>query len=175
MKKQEKSFFVQNLTEELKSSNSWVLIDYSGLNVKAQQELKKKLKEVGARMAVVKNTLFKLAGESAKAPKEILSDSALAGPTALIISEDDPIAPLQILGKFALEHEFPHLKVGIIEGSYQDKDSLIRLSKLPSKEILVGQAVGAIGAPLYGIVGALQGNLQKLIYVLQEASNRKLS
>ena len=168
MKKAEKSFFIQNLTEELKGSNSWVLIDYSGLNVKTQQELKSKLKEVGARMAVVKNTLFKLAGESAKAPKEILSDSALAGPTALIISEDDPIAPLQILGRFALEHELPHLKVGVIEGSYQDKDSLIKLSKFSSKEILVGQAVGAIGAPLYGIVGALQGNLQKLIYLLNE-------
>lgn len=168
MKKAEKSFFIQNLTEELKGASSWVLIDYSSLNVKAQQELKSKLKEVGARMTVVKNTLFKLAGESAKAPKEILSDSALAGPTALIISEDDPIAPLQILGKFALEHEFPHLKVGIIEGSYQDKDSLIRLSKLPSKEILVGQAVGTIGAPLYGIIGALQGNLQKLVYILSE-------
>lgn len=168
MKKAEKSFFIQNLTEELKGSNSWVLIDYSGLNVKAQQELKSKLKEVGARMAVVKNTLFKLAGESAKAPKEILSDSVLAGPTALIISEDDPIAPLQILGRFALEHELPHLKVGVIEGSYQDKDSLIKLSKFSSKEILVGQAVGAIGAPLYGIVGVLQGNLQKLIYLLNE-------
>ncbi len=168
MKRTEKSIFVENLTEELKGANSWVLIDYSGLNVKTQQELKKKLKEVGARMAVVKNTLFKLAGESAKAPKEILSDSALAGPTALIISEDDPFAPLQILGTFTLEYEFPHFKVGVIEGSYQDKNSLIKLSKLPSKEILVGQAVGAIGAPLYGIVGALQGNLQKLIYILNE-------
>lgn len=168
MKKAEKSFFIQNLTEELKGSNSWVLIDYSGLNVKAQQELKSKLKEVGARMAVVKNTLFKLAGESANAPKEILSDSVLAGPTALIISEDDPLAPLQILGKFALEHELFHLKVGVIEGSYQDKDSLIKLSKFSSKEILAGQAVGAIGAPLYGIVEALQGNLQKLIYLLNE-------
>lgn len=166
MKKQEKSFFVQNLTEELRGANSVVLIDYSGLNVKTQQELKSKLKEVGARMAVVKNTLFKLAGESAKAPKEVLSDSVLAGPTALIISESDPIAPLQVLGKFALEHELPHLKVGVIEGSFQNKDSLTRLSKLPSRDILEGQAVGTIGAPLYGIVGVLQGNLQKLVYVI---------
>lgn len=166
MKKQEKSLFVQNLTEELKGSSSVVLIDFSGLNVKTQQELKKRLKEVGAKMVVVKNTLFKLAGEKAKSPKEMLSDTVLKGPTALVLTEDDPIAPLQILGKFALEHKLPHLKVGIIDGSYQDEDSLIRLSKLPSKEILEGQVVGTIGAPLHGIVGVLQGNLQKLIYIL---------
>ncbi len=166
MKKSEKSFFVANLTEELKGASSVVLVDYSGLNVKAQQDLKNKLREVGGKMLVVKNTLFKLAGEGAKVPKETLSDTALSGPTALVITEKDPIAPLQILGKFALEHDIPQLKVGVIEGSFQNKDTLVALSKLPSKEVLEGLVIGTIGAPLYGIVSTLQGNLQKLVYVL---------
>lgn len=169
MKKAEKGFFVQNLTEELKEASSIVLVDHSGLNVKAQQELKKRLREVNAKMLVVKNTLFKLAGASAKVPKETLTDTALAGPTALVMTEDDPIAPLQVLGKFAQEHEIPQLKVGIIEGKFQDNEQLITISKLPSKEVLVGQAVGAIGSPLYGIVRVLQGNMQKLISILEQA------
>ena len=169
MKKQEKSIFVQNLVEELKGASSVVLVDYSGLNVKAQQDLKKKLREVNAKMLVVKNTLFKLAGKSAKVPRETLTDTVLTGPVALVITEEDPIAPLQVLGKFAAEHEIPQLKVGVIEGSFQDKETLVRLSKLPTKEILVGQVVGSIGAPLYGIVGVLHGNLQKLISILEQA------
>lgn len=166
MKKSEKTFFVQNLIEELKGATSVVLVDYAGLNVQAQQKLKKQLAQVGAKLVVVKNTLFKLAGESAKVPKETLADSVLSGPTALVISEEDPIAPLQVLGQFASEHEIPQLKVGIIEGKFQDKEELINLSRLPSKEILVGQAIGAIGGPLYGIVRVLQGNLEKLVYIL---------
>lgn len=166
----EKSIFVENLTEELKSVNSIVLVDYSGLSVKAQQDLKKKLKEVNAKMLVVKNTLFKLAGESAKIPKEAITDSVLTGPTALVITEKDPIAPLSILSKFAGEHEIPQLKVGVIEGKFQEKDSLISLSKLQSKEVLVGQVVSAIGAPMYGLMEVLEGNMQKLVFILDEYS-----
>ena len=172
MKKDEKKFFVENLTEELQEANSVVLVDYSGLNVKAQQDLKKQLKAVGSKMLVVKNTLFKRAGEGAKLPTETFTDSVLTGPIALVISNDDPIAPLQVLGKFASENDLPQLKVGVIEGNFQDNDSIIKLSKLPSKEILVGQAVGAIGAPVYGLLSVLQANMQNLISVLEQAKTK---
>jgi large subunit ribosomal protein L10 len=168
MKKVEKSFFVQNLAEELKAASSVVLIDYSGLSVKMQQDLKKRLKEVESKMLVVKNTLFKLAGVDAKISKEVLTDTVLTGPNALVFTEADPIAPLQVLGKFAKENEIPQLKVGVVEGSFQDKEELIALSKLPSKDALVGQVIGTIAAPTYGIVNVLQTNLQKLVYVLNE-------
>lgn len=172
MKKAEKSFFVANLAEELKTAKSAILINFSGMGVNTQQELKKRLSEVDARMMVVKNTLFKLAGKGAKIPKETLTDSILAGQNALIIADNDPIAPLQVLAKFALEFEVPQLKVGIVEGYFQDKEALVALSKLPGKEALVAQAVGAIGAPIYGLVGTLQGNLQKLVFVLNEAKQK---
>ena len=166
MKKTEKTIFVQNLTEELKSATSVVLVDYKGLTVKMQQDLKKRLKEIGATLSVVKNTLFKRAGKEAKIDEGTLSDTVLVGQTALVISESDPIAPLQVLYKFAKEFELPKFKVGIVEGSFQDKMSLETLSKLPSKEILLGQAVGTIASPLYGIVGVLNANMQNLLFIL---------
>jgi large subunit ribosomal protein L10 len=166
MKKSEKPIFVENLTAELKEAASVVVIDYTGLSVKLQQNLKKRLKEVNARLEIVKNTLLKLAGAKAELPEESLSDSVLSGPTAIVITESDPIAPLQTLAKFATEFEIPNLKVGVIEGKFQDKDTLVALSKLPSKEALFAQAVGAISSPMYGLVGTLQGNLQKLVWIL---------
>ena len=66
MKKAEKVTLVENLTKELEDAKSVVLVNYSGLNVKGQQELKRRLKEIGGKMVVVKNTLLKRAGESAK-------------------------------------------------------------------------------------------------------------
>lgn len=174
MKKAEKPFFVSNLAEEIKSASSVVLVDYAGLSVKAQQDLKKRLKEVGATMSVVKNTLFKLAGESAKVDKETLSNSALTGPTALVMSKEDPIAPLQVLAIFAKEFEIPNFKVGLIEGKFQNKEALTTLSKLPSKEILVAQAVGAIGAPLYGIVGVLNAKMQELVSILEKWQSKRV-
>lgn len=167
MRKVEKPFFVQNLTEELKAASSVVLIDYSGLSVKMQQDLKKRLKEVQSKMLVVKNTLFKLAGEEAKISKEVLTDTVLTGPNALVVTEGDPIAPLQVLGRFAKENEIPQLKVGVVEGSFQDKEALTTLSMLPGKDVLAAQVVGIIAAPAYAIVSVLQTNLQKLLYILK--------
>jgi len=97
MKKAEKTFFVENLTEELKSAKGIVLINYTGLSVKTQQSLQKRLKEVKAKMLIVKNTLLKRACEAAKINNQILTSDILTGQTALVIAEADPIAPLQVL------------------------------------------------------------------------------
>lgn len=173
MKKQEKIFFVENLTEELKSAKSVVLINFAGLSVKTQQELKKRLKEIGAKMLVVKNTLLKRAGEAAKVDSQILSDSVLTGQTALVIAEGDPIAPLTILGKFAKEfdsgtgYSVPQLKVGIIDGAFQDSATLAKLSTLPGKDVLLGQLLAALMTPSYGLVGTLNANLEKLVFLLK--------
>jgi large subunit ribosomal protein L10 len=177
MKKAEKVVLVDNLSEELKSAKSVVLINFTGMTVKTQQELKKRLKEAGAAMLVVKNTLLKRAGESAKIDKNVLSDTVLSGQTALIIGSKDPISPLQVLGKFAKEFEsgagypVPQLKVGVIESIFQDTESLIKISNLPGREALLGQLLGVLLSPSYGLVSTLQGNLQKLVYILDSKAN----
>ena len=168
MKKAEKVLFVDNLTQELRDAKSVVLVNYTGLGVKSQQDLKKRLSEVGGRMLVVKNTLLKRAGETAKVDKEVLTDTLLSGQTALVLADDDPIAPLQVVGKFAKEFDTPKFKVGVIEGMFQDEAALIKLSTIPGRDALLGQLLGVLMAPNYGLVGTLNGNLQKLVYVLDQ-------
>jgi len=157
MKKAEKVLFTDNLTAELSSKKNFVLINYTGLTVKSQQELKKRLKEVGAKMLVVKNTLLKRASEAAKLDKEILTDEILSGQTALVISEGDPISFIQVIGKFTKEFSVPQMKVGIIDGLFQNSLFLSQISILPSKDVLLSQ-----------LLGVLSGNLQKLVYVLSQ-------
>lgn len=170
MKKQEKTFFVDNLSQELKDAKSIYLVDYSGLSVSMQQDLKKRLKEADAKMIVVKNTLLKLAGKKAKVTDSVLEDSILTGQTALILALKDPVSPLSTLAKFTKEFEIPKLKVGIVEGSFKDKEELDILSKLPGKDVLLYQTVGVIGSPIYGLLGTLESNFQKLMYILESKS-----
>lgn len=172
MKKAEKVFFVDNLKAELKDAKSVVLVNYAGLAVKPQQELKSRLSEVGGKMVVVKNTLLSRAAETAGFAAKDLEGDILKGQTALIIATDDPVAPIQILGKFAKEFEVPKFKVGVVEGSFQDTASLGKLSTLPGRDALLGQVLGTLMGPNYGLVGTLNGNLQKLVYVLDQASKK---
>jgi large subunit ribosomal protein L10 len=168
MKKAEKPIFVENLTAELKTAKSVVLINFAGMTVKSQQELKKRLKEAGASLVVVKNTLLKRAAEAAKIDKEALNDTILTGQTALVIANDDAVSPISVLGKFAKEFEVPSMKVGIIDGAFYNSEALQKVSNLPSRDALLSQVLGALMAPEYGLVGTLQGNIQKLLFMLSQ-------
>lgn len=173
MKKAEKIFFVENLTEELKSAKSFVLINFSGLSVKLQQELKLRLQETGARMIVVKNTLLKRAGKEAKIDEKLLADEVLSGQTALIIANDDPVAFIQVLGNFAKDNDVPTFKVGIVEGVFQNRETLAKLATLPGRDVLLGQLLEALITPSHNLVETLKGNIQKLIYVLDQKAKTK--
>lgn len=174
MNKKNKIDLVIDLSSKLKNASSLVLVNYVGLSVSMQQELKKRLKEVGSNMTVIKNTLIKRAGEEAKISKEILTDEILSGQTALVISESDAVLSISVIGKFAKEFNVPQFKVGIIEGTFYDNNSLIKLSTLPNKDVLLSQVLGSLMSPMYGLIGTLNGNMQKLIYILDQKTKQKV-
>ena len=167
-----KSDLISGLSPKLKSASSIVFVNFAGLSVGLQQKLKLELKAIGSDMTVVKNTLIKLAGKEAGLKEEVLTDEVLSGQTALIMTEGDAIAPIQVLGKFVKENQVPQFKVGIIEGAFQNKEALLKISTLPTKETLYSQVVGSLMSPMYGLVGTLNGNMQKLVYMLKEVSTR---
>lgn len=172
MNKQGKIDLVDNLSSKLKKASSFLLINYVGLSVSMQQELKKRLKEVGADMTVIKNSLIKRAGEKAGISKEVLTDEVLSGQTALVMSDSDAISSIQVIGKFIKEYNVLQFKVGVIDQTFQDNNSLIKISSLPSKDILLSQVLGSLMSPSYGLVNVLNANLQKLLFVLKEVSTR---
>jgi large subunit ribosomal protein L10 len=170
MLKSQKITFVDNLTRDLKAAESLVLVNYTGLDVKGQQELKKRLETVDSYMVVVKNTLLKRAAVEAKLDKDMLTDEVLSGQTALIVANGDSVAPIQILGKFTKEFEKPKFKVGIVDGMFQDTANLTKLSTLPGRDALLSQLLGTLMSPMHGLVGTLQGPMSKLVYMLDQKS-----
>lgn len=163
MNKTQKIEVLENLTNQLKVAKSATVVDYKGMTMTDLQTLRESLSAVGGSLNVVKNTLLKIALEKSIGKSD---DLVIDGPTALILSHDDEIAPLQALAKYLKTKELPALKFGVFEGKLVNTQDLTTLSKLPGKQTLYEQLVGSLAGPVYGLVGALQGNLQKLVYIL---------
>jgi large subunit ribosomal protein L10 len=170
-KKQKKIELVTKLTPTLRTASSVVLVNYTGLSVKLQQELKSKLKEVDSDIVVVKNTLIKRALESANLKNESINENVLSGQTALVVSKGDSISAIQVLGNFAKTNNIPQFKVGFVDGNFYQTEGLIKISTLPNKEVLYAQVIGSLMSPMSGLVGTLNGNMQKLLYILDQKSH----
>jgi large subunit ribosomal protein L10 len=162
---QEKIATVEDLKKRLGGAKAVVLTEYRGLTVRQLSELRRQLRAVRAEYKVVKNRLARIAGA------EIGLDglrSELTGPTALVISREDPIAVAKALAAFARTHQALAIKGGYVEGQVLPSAEIRALSDLPSKEVLRAQVVGAIQGPLAQIVGLIAAAQREIAYVLSE-------
>jgi len=164
---------VADLTEKSTKAKSIVIAEYHGLNSNLVNELRAKIRETGAEMQVAKNTLVKIAlGESGYDVKNVEED--LDGPNATIFAYEDPITAIKALFDFAkTNNELPKVKAGFIEGQFADAQKMEEVSKIPSKEVLMGQVVSGLKSPIFGIVGSLGGISRKLVYVMDAISKKK--
>lgn len=153
MSKAQRQTMVETLTEAVKGSPNLYLTDFAGLDVAKLTDLRRKLRQAGARYVVVKNTL----AERALAANQVAGlDEHLAGPTGLVLAGTEPLAAAKVLGQFAKEHQKPAVKVGLVDGKVVDAAYVKRLGELPSRDELLGQFVGCLNGVLYQVVGALE-------------------
>ena len=165
MKKDDKERLVAELTERLRTTETLLVADYRGLTMPQIDELRTKLLEHGARFAVVKNTLTRRAAEAAG------SDALLAlleGPTAIAFLESggDPVAVAKALVDAARETRVLEVRGGLLEGRPVEPSEIESLAKLPPVDVLRGQVLGAITAPLAAIIGLFTAPLQDLYGLL---------
>jgi large subunit ribosomal protein L10 len=161
VKKEDKERVVAELTERLRSTETLLVADYRGLTMPQIDELRSKLIEHGARFAVVKNTLTRRAAEAAG------SDTLLAlleGPTAIAFLESggDPVAVAKALVDAARETRVLEVRGGMLEGRPIEAAEIESLAKLPPLDVLRGQVLAAVIAPLTGIVALFTAPLQDL-------------
>ena len=165
MKKEDKERVVADLTERLQSSDTLIVADYRGLTMTQIDDLRGKLLEHGARFAVVKNTLTRRAAEAAGADALL---ALLEGPTAIAFleSDGDPVAVAKALSDAARETRILAVRGGLLEGRPMEPAEVESLAKLPPLDILRGQVLGAVTAPLMTIVGLFTAPLQDLYGLL---------
>jgi large subunit ribosomal protein L10 len=160
--KDEKEQVVAELTERLRTSETLIVADYRGLTNKQIEELRAKLIQAGARFAVVKNTLTRRAAEAAGADALL---ALLEGPTAIAFleSEGDPVAVAKALGDAARDTKVLELRGGVMQGATISAEQIEELAKLPPVDVLRGQVLGAITAPLITVVGLFTAPLRDLV------------
>jgi large subunit ribosomal protein L10 len=168
--REEKGKIVASLKEKFDKAGSAVLTDYHGLSVAQMQELKKELKTSDAEFSVAKNTL--IARASKVASKDIPQEN-LEGPTAILFSFGDTIAPIKKLAEFIKKYDLPTIKSGLFEGKILTKEGVVELSKIPGRDELYAKVVGSLGSPIYGLVNTLNGNLRNLVYILKQIESSK--
>jgi large subunit ribosomal protein L10 len=143
---------VAEVIETLKSAQTGVLVDYRGLNVEEDTDLRNKLRAANVRYFVIKNTLLRLA--SKETGLEGL-DEALHGPTAIAVSSEDAVAPAKVLADFAKENEKLEIKAGFMDGAVLSLDEIKKLAATPNRETLIAKMMGSLNAPVSNLARLL--------------------
>lgn len=161
MKKDQKQTIVDELTDRLKGADTLLVADYRGLTMPQIDTLRTRLLESGARFTVVKNTLTRRAAEAAGSQALL---AFLEGPTAIAFLESggDMLAAAKALADMARESRILAIRGGVMQGRVLTAEEVETLAALPPVEILRGQVLGAIVAPLTTLMGLVTAPLQNL-------------
>ena len=166
----EKAGKVAELKDLLSSSKGAVLVDYCGLTVAEDTELRSKMREAGVKYMVANYTFIRIAAKEAGIEG---LDAYLEHNTAVAFSAEDPVAPAKILNDFSKDHKALEIKAGILDGKVIALDEVKALAELPSREELLAKLVGSMQAPISGLVNVLQGTIRNFVYTLEAVRQKK--
>jgi len=149
---------VKELAEKIQAAKMVFFVDYKGITVDEDKDIRKAYRESGNECMVVKNSLIKLACKEANVEG---LDSVLEGPTAVVIGTEEYTTGPKVAYDFAKTHEFYQFKAGIMDGKAVSVEEVKKLAKLPSKEVLLTQ-----------LASALIGNIRNLAVVLDQVAKK---
>ena len=140
-----KAPIVQEISDSIKDAQSVVIVDYRGLTVAEDTQLRKQLREAGVTYKVYKNTFMNFAFKGTDF--ESLS-GVLEGPNAIAISTTDATAPARVLAEFAKKAPALEIKAGVVEGNFYDAEGMKAISSIPSREVLLSKLLGSMQSPI---------------------------
>lgn len=149
---------VQEISENIKDAQSVVVVDYRGLTVAEDTQLRKALREAGVTYKVYKNTMIRFA---AKGTAFEALEPNLEGPTALAVSKEDATAPARILAEFAKKADKLEIKGGVVEDTYYDAKGMQVIATIPSREVLLGKLLGSMQSPITNFARVLNQIAEK--------------
>ena len=169
--KQKKVAIVTELSEKFGKAKAVVFTNYQGITHKQLEGFKKAIKPLQAEYVVAKNSLLTRALEENKI--KLSKEQTLDGQTGTLFLYDDVMSPLKALAKIIKELNLPSVKFGIMEKDFITKEQILKLSTLPTKEVLLAQLVAGLKSPILGLHRALSWNLQKFVMTLDAIAKTK--
>ena len=149
---------VDEISAVIKDAQSVVVVDYRGLTVAEDTQLRKQLREAGVSYKVYKNTLVSRAVEGTEF--ESLKDS-LEGPNAFAVSTEDATAPARVLAEFAKKAPKLEIKAGVVEGTFYDAEGMKAIASVPSREVLLSKLLGSLQSPITNLARVLNQIAEK--------------
>ncbi len=143
---------IQEISDHVKDAASVVIVDYRGLTVTEDTQLRKNMREAGITYKVYKNTMMNFAFKDTEF--EPLSE-VLAGPSAIAVSKDDATAPARIIANFAKTAPELEIKAGVVEGTYYDAEGMKAIAAIPSREELLSRLLGSMQSPITNLARVL--------------------
>jgi large subunit ribosomal protein L10 len=168
--KSEKMEAVAELHEKFARAVSAVLADFRGLTVQEITDLRQQLREASLELAVVKNTLARLAVQ--ETAFERLSPY-LKGPTSVTWSYRDIVAPAKVLSAYVKKQPKLAVRAGLFEGEIVPAEKIAEIADLPPRDVILAQALAVMQGPLAGLVGTLEGVLGSFVGTLQAIHDKK--
>lgn len=157
-KVEEKQPIVKAISEAVEGAASVVVVDYRGLTVTQDTELRKNLREAGVHYKVYKNTMVKRAIEGTEFQP---LDAVLEGPNAFAISKDDATAPARVISEFAKKAPNLEIMAGIVEGKFYDADAMKAIAEIPSRDVLLSRLLGSLQSPVTNLARVLNQIAEK--------------
>ncbi len=149
---------VQEISELLSDATAAVLVNYQGITVDKDTELRKLLRENGVTYRVYKNTLMNLAVKGTQF--EALSGS-FQGPTAIAVTNGDATAPARVIATFDKKGTMIQLKAGVVSGTFYDAKGINAVALIPSREVLLGRLFGSMKSPITNFARVLKQVAEK--------------
>lgn len=170
MRLDSKKQVVEELHGKFESAAIVVAAEYKGLNVEALSALRKALKAQGAEFQVAKNSLLARASEDTDV---VLIKDTFKGPTAIAYTNGDAVGAAKALSEFAKTNDKFVIRNGVMAGKALSGADIVALSKLPSREVLLGQVLGTMNAVPTSFVRALAGVPVNFLNVLNAIKDQK--
>lgn len=163
--KEKKKKILQELKEKIERQKTMIFVDFTGLKVKDFSILRKRLKERGDEIKVVKKTLAQLAFNEKGLKVEI---EKMKGELALVFGYQDEVLPAKLVWQFSKENSNLKILGGLLENNFLESEKIIEIAQLPTREELIKRLVGSVSAPILNLANALKSNLRKLIFILSQ-------
>jgi large subunit ribosomal protein L10 len=170
MARPEKVAEVEAIAERIRTAQSMVLADYTGLTVLQMTEFRRNCRSKAIDCRVVKNRLARIAAD--ESGMAVMKDH-LKGPTAIMFGMDSQVEAAKVLVDFVKDNEKMQIKGGFVDGQYLDANQVVALSKVPSKDELIAKMMGSINSPAQGLAMVTNGVISALARAIDAVAKQK--
>ena len=170
MNREGKEHVVSHLSDKLKEASLVVVTDYRGLSVEKITKLRNELRSVSSDYRVAKNTLLKRASQGTDLEQ---LHQYFTGPTAIVLSLGDPIAPVKVLVKYLKDYSELSIKGSFLQGTFLSAEDTQALSTLPGRNELLGKLLSLLVSSQVRLLNVLSGVPQKFVRVLRAIEQSK--